>query len=161
MKKNRFFDTIIISLILMSCFKLLYPDAFTFNIVVNSSTSDSSNNNGSNNNGSEDDKLDLPEYDTYLEFYDYLSDSSIGGLLNSNDDLYCGSNLFYADCSEVSVVLVSTGADYVINGTPYCYVNGVLWYYFDTDDSFSIELLENGGYVINSICEWICLESFV
>lgn len=146
MRKNKFFDVIMISLILMCSFKLLYPDAFTFNVIVNTSASGSSQ-------GSQD-KLDLPEYSSIAECMNEYIDatfcpcSSLDGDTPGGDTLYCNSR-------NVNICMIDSQKCYSLTSSDACfYINGELWYQFDifsyVDDDFGF------GYFIDYDCDWIC-----
>ena len=158
MKRNRFFDTIMIALILMIGFKLLYPDAFTQNITVNventggssnSGSSDSSGDNDSGNDSGNDniDTSDLPEITAFMEYepiyngYDH-ADIMIeeSQYLNENfrymspeDVVSLGGEFTYFYANAMNIEFIDGGR----YGKPVFVLDGEIWYSFEAESYFN------------------------
>ena len=165
MRKNNFFDIVMISLILMTCFKLLYPKAFDFNVTVNSYVTNNgsagSDSSGDSNTGSDDVPVftgeQAGEYVAYLN----LGDSPI----NSGEfdySVYPSGNVIYADVDCITLGDVNRNSK-VVYGTLYCYLaiedsEPLALYKFNVSSSAAFD---NSLYEVvePEDCYWICPDS--
>ena len=112
-----------IALILMCSFKLLYPDAFTFNVTVNGSVIDS---------GSSDDMFIVDLF--YLSYIDFFNGEGL--LADETGGSYTG----FMGCGDVTwanankIVCNAEGYEFEYVGEPYCYIADELFYIFETPE---------------------------
>ncbi len=144
MRKNKFFDTIMIALILMCSFKLLYPDAFTFNVTVNS-----------NSSSLEDTQFASLEFDTFEDFFNYegLSSDTVGGTYSG---LSCYGQYVYADAESINVNYEGM-LEETYKGVPHCIVAGINLYKFDLGSTYA----EYMDYTVRGADVYISSESML